>query len=70
MQKTVIIIALALSVQSCGSDTFTCACKKGNTEVASYQLEMDKKAAGFDCTQKELQFTGKPEFENVKCTIQ
>lgn len=70
MQKLLLAVT-TIALSSCGSETFTCACKSGDSEIASYEIEADKKAsASFECKQKELTFSGHPEFKNAKCELQ
>lgn len=68
--KQSIIILIAIAITSCGSNSYTCVCKTDDAEIANYIIEADKEeTAAFECGQKELQFSGKPEFEGMKCTI-
>lgn len=70
MQKLLLAIAI-LACSSCGSEKFTCSCKSDGTEFTVYELDADKKeSASFECKQKELTFSGNPEFKNAKCSIE
>lgn len=69
MKNTLTIIFCTCILISCNNETYTCTCKNGDAMMESHQLEMDKKSASFECKQKSLKYSGKPEFENVKCVL-
>lgn len=64
----ILVVLVAISSTSCSNDTYTCTCTQGDKEVASFQLEMDKKSAGFECQQKAMKFSG-PEYDGTTCAV-
>lgn len=70
MRTITAILFIAIAATSCGSEAYTCTCLQNGEEIATYKLETSKKEAGFECQQKNLRFTGKPEFEGTECKLQ
>lgn len=70
MNKLLLAI-LIIGCTSCGNEQFTCICKNGDKEIANYKIDAAKKStASFECNQKQLGFSGNPEFKDVQCGIE
>lgn len=68
--KQIAHLILAITFASCGNNTYICTCAIGDKTVGTYKIEASKEeTASFECGQKELQFSGNPEFDGIKCTV-
>jgi len=71
MQRVLLSITAWIFFSACGSDSYTCTCKDGDKEIASYKIETGKKeSASFECKQKSLALSGNPQYKNVQCAVE
>lgn len=72
MRSIILLLAAAVCITSCSSETYHCKCKDANgTEVAAYELKTgDKKTAEFECGQKNIKFANDASFKGVTCTVE
>lgn len=70
--RVMILLTPVLLLFACTEVNRTCVCINEDTgdRVASYDIATsDKDAASFECGQKQLAFSGNPEFSNVNCNV-
>jgi hypothetical protein len=71
MFRITVIAITIIMLTSCGNDSYTCTCKDGEKEIATYKIETGKKeSASFECKQKSLALSGNPQYKNVQCTVE
>jgi len=74
MRKSLLIAFTPFLFSSCGDETYTCKCTdKGdnNRAISDYEIKADDKSqAEFECKQKNLTFSGNPEYKNVQCEVE
>jgi hypothetical protein len=71
MFRTTTLLIITIILSACGDNSYTCTCKDGEKEIATYKIETGKKeSAAFECKQKSLALSGNPQYKNVQCAVE